>query len=56
MILLRLDVAALTGYTGAVFQSFFGGAWGTGLAFLALVGWAVVPALAGLRSYRLKDF
>jgi Cu-processing system permease protein len=44
------------GYTGAVFQSFFGGLWGAALAFLALVLWTVAPALAGLRSYRRKDF
>ncbi|MBI3629644.1 MAG: ABC transporter permease subunit [Candidatus Rokubacteria bacterium] len=56
LILLRLDVAALMGYTGAVFQAFFGSAWGSALALLALGLWTVVPALAGLRAYRRKDF
>lgn len=56
LILLRLDTSALMGYTGAVFERFFGTAGGTALSFAALVGWAVLPALAALRCYQRKDF
>lgn len=56
LILLRLDVAALMGYTGATFERFFGSAWGTGLSVAALAAWTVVPVLLAQRSYRRRDF
>ena len=56
LILMRLDVSALMGYTGAVFEKFFGGAGGTVLASLALVLWTGVPLLLGARRFQRKDF
>ena len=56
LILLRLDISALMGYTGAVFQRFFGDAFGTTVAFLALATWAVTPLVLGVRHFRKKDF
>jgi Cu-processing system permease protein len=56
LILLRLDVSALMGYTGAVFERFFGSTWGAGLASLALVVWTGVPLLLGARRFQRKDF
>ena len=56
LLLLKLDVAALMGYTGAVFQRFFGGAMGITLASAALVLWAIVPVGIGTRQFRRKDF
>ena len=56
LLLLKLDVAALMGYTGAVFQRFFGGALGIALASAALVLWAIVPIGVGQRQFRRKDF
>lgn len=56
VLLLRFDVAALLGYTGAVFQQFFGGARGTAIALGALLLWVIGPlALAG-RAFARKDF
>ena len=54
--LMRLDIAALTGYTGAAFTRFFGAATGTAIAALALAAWAAAPALLGARIFRRKDF
>ena len=54
--LLRLDVSALMGYTGAVFGDFFGHAAGASIASGMLVLWIVVPAALGLRAFRRKDF
>lgn len=56
MVLLRLDISALMGYTGATFQHFFGSAEGTlfALGFLAL--WIVIPALVSLRVFNRKNF
>jgi Cu-processing system permease protein len=56
LMLLQLDVSALMGYTGAVFQRFFTRAGGTVLATLALLAWAGLPLLLGVRQFRRKDF
>lgn len=56
LILMRLDVSALMGYTGAVFEKFFGSAGGTALASLALVLWTGAPLLLGARRFQRKDF
>lgn len=55
-LLLQFDISALMGYTGAVFQRAFGGVAGTAIAGAALLLWAVVPFLLGLRAFRRKDF
>ena len=56
VVLLQLDVSALMGYTGAVFQQFLGGATGTLAAATALIAWFTAPVLFGLRTFRRKDF
>jgi Cu-processing system permease protein len=56
LLLFQFDVAALLGYTGAVFQRFFGAALGTAIAAIALGAWAVLPAAAGRRLFYRKDF
>ena len=56
LLLFQFDVAALLGYTGAVFQRFFGGALGLAVAAGAIALWTVAPALAGGRLFHRKDF
>jgi Cu-processing system permease protein len=56
LLLLRLDSAALMGYTGAVFQQFFGTVAGTAVASAALVAWIAGPIALGLRAFSRKDF
>ena len=56
LLLLRFDISALMGYTGAVFERFFGGATGLAVAIAALVLWATVPTLLGMRAFQRKDF
>jgi Cu-processing system permease protein len=56
LLLFQFDVAALLGYTGAVFQRFLGAGTGTVVAGLALLVWAVIPAAAGRRLFHRKDF
>lgn len=55
-LLLQLDVAALMGYTGAVFQQWLGNGTGMLAAAAALLAWIVVPAWFGLRAFTSKDF
>jgi Cu-processing system permease protein len=56
LLLLQFDVAALLGYTGAVFRRFFDGTLGLAVAATAVLLWAALPALAGARLFRKKDF
>lgn len=56
LIMLKFDIAALMGYTGAVFEQFFGSYLGLLISFVSLTVWAVVPFLLGLRAFSRKDF
>lgn len=56
LILLKLDISALLGYTGAVFQQFFGTSFGVILSFVMLVFWVVIPTFLIWRIAKRKDF
>ncbi|MCA6074386.1 ABC transporter permease [Fulvivirga sedimenti] len=56
LILLKLDISALLGYTGAVFKSFMGTNLGLGASLIALILWTIIPLWTFLRSARTKDF
>ncbi len=56
MILLKLDISALLGYTGAVFQKFFGTSFGLILSSGLLVLWVLVPTFFIWRIAKKKDF
>lgn len=56
LILLKLDISALMGYTGAVFQRFFGHTLGILLAFTALTGWTLLPVWGIKVIAGRKDF
>jgi len=55
LILLRLDVSAMLGYTGAVFKDSFGSNGGLALSFILLILWIAVPFYISLRKFRRKD-
>jgi len=54
-ILMHLDVSAMMGYTGAIFQDFFGTAVGLIVSFLLLCLWAMVPFFISLKKFNQKD-
>ena len=56
LIMLQMDVAALMGYTGAVFKSFFGSSMGMVLSLLSLVVWVALLQVLLWLSARKKDF
>ena len=56
LLLLRFDIAALMGYTGASFERFFGDAAGLAVASAALALWIAIPAWRGVRAFQRKDF
>lgn len=55
LVILKFDVSALMGYTGAVFESFFGNNLGLIISFLILQFWFVVPFILGLKKFFKKD-
>ncbi|MGB8704582.1 MAG: ABC transporter permease [Gillisia sp.] len=56
LILLKLDISALLGYTGAVFQKFFGTDFGLLLSLILLIFWVCVPTFFIWRIAKRKDF
>lgn len=56
MVLLEFDISALMGYTGAVFNRFFGSGLGMITAGGLLAVWLAVPAWVGMRVFNRKDF
>lgn len=56
LILLKLDISALLGYTGALFQNFFGNGSGMVISLFVLVLWSVAPVGMLIRTAKKKDF
>lgn len=56
LILLKLDISALLGYTGAVFKDFFGTTTGMFTSLMILVLWVALPLLNIIRKSNKKDF
>lgn len=56
LILLKLDISALLGYTGAVFQKFFGTSQGLIISVFVLSLWVIISTYNIFRISRKKDF
>jgi len=56
LILLKLDISALLGYTGAVFQKFFGTSQGLIISVFVLSLWVLISTYNIFRISRKKDF
>ena len=56
MVLLQLDIAALLGYTGAVFKQYLGTNLGFFIALIILILWVVIPILLIRWRASKKDF
>jgi len=55
-ILLKLDISALMGYTGAFYKEFFGTYLGLIYSFGMLLIWTIVPLFFARRKFLTKDF
>lgn len=55
LILLKLDISAMMGYTGAIFKDFFGTTLGLMLAFFILSIWVFIPLYFSTRKFNRKD-
>ncbi len=56
LILLKLDISALLGYTGAVFKSFFGTNLGLMISIAMLLLWTILPIWRLAYKSKRKDF
>ncbi|MCX8491009.1 MAG: ABC transporter permease subunit [Cyclobacteriaceae bacterium] len=55
IILLKLDLSALMGYTGAFYKNFFGSNLGVIYSIIFLMIWALAPLLLAMRKFVRKD-
>lgn len=55
LILLKLDISALMGYTGAIFRDFFGSQWGMIYTFFIMLSWAIIPLWLSARKFSRKN-
>jgi Cu-processing system permease protein len=56
LILLKLDISALLGYTGAIFKQFFGTNTGFVISILMLFLWTILPIWRLVYKAKRKDF
>ena len=56
MILLKLDISALLGYTGALFQRFFGTHLGLMASWCMLLIWTIAPTVLLIQKAQRKNF
>lgn len=55
MMLLKLDISALMGYTGAFYKSFFGSSMGILFSITILMMWVIIPLIVAMRIFKKKD-
>ncbi|MCI0448414.1 MAG: ABC transporter permease subunit [Chlorobi bacterium] len=56
LVLLKMDISALMGYTGATLRLFFGSAFGTVFSFAFLIIWILAPTAIALKVFNRKNF
>lgn len=56
LFLLHFNISALMGYTGAVFERFFGDANGVIFSSVFLLFWMIVPLILSTKYFQKKDF
>ena len=54
-IMLKMDISALMGYTGATYKDFFGSNLGIIYTTSIMMAWVFVPLLLAIRSFNKKD-
>ncbi len=55
LVLLKMDLSVMMGYTGAIFKDFFGTQTGQIISFVVLLVWVILPAWLSLRKFNRKD-
>lgn len=55
MVLMKLDISALMGFTGAVYKQFFGSGLGLAYTVIVMLVWIAVPMLFAVRIFKRKN-
>lgn len=55
LVMLEVDLAAMMGYSGAIYKNFFGSTAGMGVAAMILLLWVALPAWRGFVVFGKKD-
>jgi len=55
LVLLKMDISAMMGYTGAVFKEFFEGWYGYVFISIVMLGWLFFPVFFAIRKFNKKD-
>jgi Cu-processing system permease protein len=55
LILLKLDISALMGFTGALYKQFFGSRMGLVFSLLVMSAWIVIPLFFAVRIFSKKN-
>lgn len=55
LVLLKLDVAVLMGYSGALFKKFLGSSFGSIYTIVCMLFWVILPLLLSVRKFKRKD-
>lgn len=54
-VILKMEISAMMGYSGAAFKAFLGETAGTIISLLLLLLWIVIPYFLSLKVFRKKD-
>lgn len=54
-IMLKMDISALMGYTGALYKDFFGSGYGLIFTSSIMIGWILLPLIWSVRVFNKKD-
>jgi Cu-processing system permease protein len=54
-VIMKMETAALMGYTGAVFQDFMGTTKGLLISFAVIILWIIIPLGIVVRIFKQKD-
>jgi len=54
-VLMKLDISALMGFTGAVYKQFFGSSFGLFYTIGIMLFWITLPLLASVRIFKKKN-
>jgi len=55
VLLLRIDISAFMGYTGALYKDYFGTAKGMIITTSVLLCWIIIPMLLAVRRFKSRD-
>jgi Cu-processing system permease protein len=55
LILLKMDISALMGYSGAIYKDSFGSTLGFAIALVIMLLWVAIPNWLSMRKFNRKD-